>query len=29
MEKTIIKFGGMEFQKQRFLQHKGSISIKI
>ena len=29
MEKTIIKFGGIEFQKQRFLQHKGPISIKI
>ena len=28
MEKTIIKFGCIEFQKQKFLQHKGPISIK-
>ena len=28
MEKTIIKFGDIEIQKQKFLQHKGLISIK-
>ena len=28
MEKTIIKFGDIEIQKQKFHQHKGSISIK-
>ena len=29
MEKTIIKFGDSEIQKQKFHQHKGPISIKI
>ena len=28
MEKTIIKFGDIEIQKQKFHQHKGLISIK-
>ena len=28
MEKTIIKFGGIEFQKQKFLHYKGPASIK-
>ena len=28
MEKTIIKFGDSEIQKQKFHQHKGPISIK-
>ena len=28
MEKTIIKFGDIEIQKQKFHQHKGPISIK-
>ena len=28
MEKTIIKFGDIEIQKQIFQQHKGRISIK-
>ena len=28
MEKTIIKFGDIEIQKQKVHQHKGSISIK-
>ena len=28
MEKTIIKFGGIELQKQNFHQHKRPISIK-
>ena len=29
MEKTIIKFGGIETQKQKFHQYKGPILIKI
>ena len=29
MKKTVIKFGDIEIQKQKFHQHKGSISIKI
>ena len=28
MEKTIIKFGAIEIQKQKFHQHRGPISIK-
>ena len=28
MEKTIIKFGDIEIQKQKFHQYKGPISIK-
>ena len=28
MEKTIIKFGDTEIEKQKFHQHKGPISIK-
>ena len=28
MEKTIITFGDIEIQKQKFHQHKGPISIK-
>ena len=28
MEKTIIKFGDIEIQKQTFHQHKGTVSIK-
>ena len=28
MEKTIIKFGDVEIEKQRFQQHKRLISIK-
>ena len=28
MKKTIIKFGDIEIQKQKFHQHKGLISIK-
>ena len=28
MEKTIIKFGDIEIQKQKFHQHKGPVSIK-
>ena len=28
MEKTIIKFGDIEIQKQTFHQHKGPVSIK-
>ena len=28
MKETIIKFGDIEIQKQRFHQHKGPISIK-
>ena len=28
MEKTIIKFGDIEIQKQKFHQQKGLISIK-
>ena len=28
MEKTIIKFGDIEIEKQKFHQHKRSISIK-
>ena len=28
MEKTVIKFGDIEIQKQKFHQHKGLISIK-
>ena len=28
MEKTIIKFGGIEIQKQKLHQHKRSILIK-
>ena len=28
MEKTIIKFADIEIQKQKFHQHKRSISIK-
>ena len=28
MEKTIIKLGDIEIQKQKFDQHKGPISIK-
>ena len=28
MEKTVIKFGDIEIQKQKFHQHKGPISIK-
>ena len=27
MEKTIIKFGSVQIQKQKFFQHKGPISI--
>ena len=29
MEKTIIKFGDIEIQKQKFHQHKETIPIKI
>ena len=29
MEKTIIKFGDIEIQKQKFHQHKGPISTKL
>ena len=29
MEKTIITFGDIEIQKQKFHQHKGPISIKM
>ena len=29
MEKTIIKFGDIEIEKQTFHQHKRLISIKI
>ena len=28
MEKTIIQFGDIEIQKQKFQQHKGPILIK-
>ena len=28
MEKTVIKFGDIEIEKQKFHQHKGPISIK-
>ena len=28
MEKTIIKFGDIEIEKQKFYQHKKPISIK-
>ena len=28
MEKASINFGDIEIQKQKFLQHKGRISIK-
>ena len=28
MEKTILKFSDIEFQKQKFHQHKAPISIK-
>ena len=28
MEKAIIKFGDIEIEKQKFHQHKRSISIK-
>ena len=28
MEKTIIKFGDIEIQKQKFYKHKGPILIK-
>ena len=28
IEKTVIKFGDIEIQKQKFHQHKGPISIK-
>ena len=28
MEKTIIKFGDIEIEKQKFQQYKTSISIK-
>ena len=28
MEKTIINFGDNEIKKQKFHQHKGTISIK-
>ena len=28
MENTIIKFGDIEIEKQKFHQHKGPISIK-
>ena len=28
MEKTIIKFGDVDIEKQKFHQHKKSISIK-
>ena len=28
MEKTIIKFGDIEIEKQKFHQHKTPISIK-
>ena len=28
MEKTIIKFGNIVIQKQKFHQHKGPVSIK-
>ena len=29
MEKTVIKFGDIEIQRQKFHQHKEPISIKI
>ena len=29
MEKTIIKFGDIEIEKQKFYQHKRPISIKV
>ena len=29
MEKTFIKFGGMEIEKQKFHQHKRPVSIQI
>ena len=28
MEKTIIKFGDIEIEKQKFHQHEGPISMK-
>ena len=28
MEKTIVRFAGIEIQKQKFHQHQGAISIK-